>query len=106
MIKQITKQDFDQIKTDGRPKVIDFYEPLCAQCRALHPILDRLATEYEEQIDFYKNDLAVEDDALYEDFKVAALPTLVFIDKDGNEVKRTTGMKPRNTIVDILQTIN
>lgn len=106
MIKQITKQDFEQLKSNGVAKVIDFYEPLCSQCRALYPILDKLSTEYEGKIEFYKNDLAVEDDTLYEDFKVSALPTLVFLDKDGNEVQRTTGMKPRNIIEEILQTLN
>ena len=40
-----------------KPCVVDFHAPWCVYCKALSPVLDQLAEEYDGKIDFYKVDV-------------------------------------------------
>lgn len=74
-------------------KMIDFYADWCGPCKALSPILDKLAENYP-QIDLVKVD--VEDDnnvELSSSYNVVGLPTII-VEVGENVVKRITGAKP------------
>lgn len=74
-------------------KVIDFYADWCGPCKALSPILDKLAAEYP-QIDLVKID--VEDSSNEElslQYSVLSIPKVV-VEIDGKVVKTFTGAKP------------
>ena len=40
-----------------KPCLVDFHAPWCVYCKALSPILDQLAVEYDGKIDIYKVDV-------------------------------------------------
>ena len=41
----------------NKPCLVDFHAPWCVYCKALSPILDQLAKEYEGKLDIYKVDV-------------------------------------------------
>lgn len=59
------------------PIIIDFYATWCPPCKALAPLLEELAEEYEGQLHIYKVDVDQEEEltALY---NVRTVPTLLF----------------------------
>lgn len=59
------------------PVIVDFYATWCPPCKALAPLLEQLAEEYQGKIQIYKVDIDQEEEltALY---NVRTVPTLLF----------------------------
>ncbi len=63
------------------PAIVDFYATWCRPCKALSPVLDELAKEYEGKIIIYKVDVDKEPE-LSNVFGISSIPTLLFIPLD------------------------
>ena len=109
-VKQLNKQEFttkvaDIEKSKGewkflgeRPAVIDFFATWCGPCKALAPVLDELAADYQykDRIDFYKVDIDQEQE-LAAVFGVRSVPTLLFIPLSGMPQMMTGDSMPRRS---------
>ena len=78
--------------TGVMPVVIDFYATWCGPCKALAPHIERLAQEYEGRIKVLKVDVD-KNEALAAQADIRTIPTLFFIDMDGN-IRRSVGGMP------------
>ncbi|MDD2525439.1 MAG: thioredoxin [Bacteroidales bacterium] len=65
-----------------KPAVIDFYATWCGPCKAVAPILEELAGEYEGKVIIYKVDVDKEP-ALAAAFGIQSIPTMLFIPVTG-----------------------
>lgn len=65
-----------------KPAIIDFYASWCGPCKTLAPILEELAAEYGDQIVIYKINTDKEPETA-QAFGISALPTLLFVPKNG-----------------------
>jgi len=74
----------------GVPTVIDFYATWCGPCKNIAPLFDMLKGEYSSKINFVSVDVD-QDVALAEKYGIAAMPTFVFLDAEGNEIDRIVG---------------
>ena len=81
----------------GKPTVIDLGARTCIPCKKMAPILESLSAEYRSKasvlfIDVHENDAAAQK------FRIQMIPTQIFFDARGKEVKRHIGFMDRAEI--------
>jgi len=96
----ITDSNFEQTLKDNRFALVDFWATWCGPCRALAPIIEELAQEYQGNVLVAKLDVD-ESPHSAEKFNVYSIPTLIVF-KDGQEVDRLVGVCPKTHITEAL----
>ena len=90
----VTDSDFDRrVLEADKPVVVDFWATWCKPCVMVAPILDELAEEYNERINFVKVDVD-ENPKIAARYGVMSIPAL-FIFKDGEPVTHLIGFRPK-----------
>jgi thioredoxin 1 len=79
------------------PKLIDLGSKSCIPCKKMAPILDSLREEYKGRAEIIFIDTR-EDRKAASEYKIAFIPTQVFIDTTGKEVFRHVGFFPADSI--------
>ena len=79
-----------------KPCIVDFYATWCGPCKALAPVLEELAKEYDGKIYIYKVDVDKEEE-LAATFGIRSIPTLLWIPKDGKPTV-TQGAMPKTDL--------
>ena len=100
---EITTQNYDEIISQGKPVLVDFWATWCGPCKRLGPIIEELAQENEGKAVIGKCDIE-ENDELTEKFGIMNVPTVVFL-KDGKEVDRVVGLAMKNIYQDKLNAL-
>ena len=88
-----------EVLQSDRPVVADFYADWCGPCKMLRPILEEISDDRQDVKVVSIN--IDEEDELAEQFDVSAIPCVVLI-KDGMEVDRSVGLKPREALEELL----
>lgn len=85
-----------------KPCIVDFFATWCGPCKALSPVLDSIAKEYDGKLVVYKIDVNQEED-LAAAFGVRSIPTLLFIPMTGKPTI-TNGSMGYNELKKIIDT--
>ena len=103
-IIQVSDADFDEkvLKSDI-PVLVDFWAAWCGPCRAIAPVIDQLAEEYEGKVKIAKMNVD-ENPATPGKFGIRAIPTLILF-KDGNVVEQITGAVGKTVIENALSKV-
>lgn len=94
---EFTDENIKEIIATGKPVMVDFWATWCGPCRAMAPIVDELAGEYEDRVVIGKYNC--DDNADFaSDNRVMALPTFLFF-KNGEKTSiRLTGSQTADTL--------
>lgn len=82
------------------PVVVDFWAPWCSPCKAVAPILDKLAKEYSGKVLIAKVNTD-ENPEWAQKYKVQGIPTMLFV-YDGKIVHRQMGALPEPTLRNVV----
>lgn len=96
----LTDETFQQTVADGTVVLVDFWAAWCGPCRAIAPIMDELAGEYEGRAKIAKVDVDNNQRTALE-YGIRSIPALLIF-KGGKVVDTIVGAVPKNYITDRL----
>lgn len=84
--------------SSGRPTVADFGARTCIPCKKMAPILEELSRELKGKANVTFTDVWATT-GLAQDYRVQMIPTQIFFDAKGKEVKRHMGFMSKPDIL-------
>lgn len=94
MVKEINAEQFDDAVKSGTT-VVDFWAPWCGPCKMMAPVFEELDSELSD-VNFTKINVD-ENQEVAQKFGVQGIPTLIIF-KDGKEIHRLVGFKPKDAL--------
>jgi len=101
-VVELTDDSFDSdVLQSKTPVLVDFWASWCAPCKAISPVVDGLAAEYDGKVKVAKLNVD-ENPATPGQYGVRGIPTLILF-KDGKVVDQVVGAVPKNQLEGLIK---
>lgn len=91
--------DTDVVNSDGLV-LVDFWAAWCGPCKAIAPVLEELAEDYQGRVKIVKVDVDANPQSAAR-FGIRSIPTL-FVFKNGERVETVVGGRPKSELAALL----
>ena len=88
----------DEVLKSQIPVFVDFWAEWCGPCRAVAPVLESLAEDFDGKVKIVKINVDQENE-LANKYNVSAIPSLIIL-KDGKEIDRIVGGATKEVYAD------
>lgn len=85
------------------PSIVDFYADWCGPCKALSPVLEELAKEYDGKVNIYKINTE-EERELASAFGISSIPSILFIPVEGSP-QMAQGALPKQNLKEAIKNV-
>ncbi|MDR3118450.1 MAG: thioredoxin [Mediterranea sp.] len=103
MALEITDSNNLNYLNGDKPVVIDFWAPWCGPCKAIGPVIEELAHEYEDQAVIGKCNVDENTD-LPAQYGIRSIPTIIFF-KNGEVVDKQVGAATKSALADKIKAL-
>ena len=103
MVVEVTDDNFAEFRQSNLPILLDIGATWCGPCKALAPIVEEIAAEYEGRAVVGKVDVD-EAPGIASEFRVRNVPTVLFI-KNGAAVDKSVGLVAKATLTEKLNAL-
>jgi len=100
-ITTVDQSSFDKIVLESsKPVLVDFWAPWCGPCRAVAPIVEELAKDYDGKVEFARLNV---DEAPFvaSKYSIMSIPTIMVF-KDGKPIEHVIGFRPKGQFKKLL----
>ena len=91
-----SNKEFNDLVQSGKPFVLDFYADWCGPCQVLLPVVEKLSTEFKDQVEILKVNID-EQRELAAKFKVKSIPSIFFL-KENKVYDRVNGVASESAL--------
>ncbi len=111
LIMSKNSNDFSAIaKEKNMPSLLTFTSTMCMDCQKMKGVLKEIQPSYQDRINFISINATEKDRKVQNYIKkhnVVLVPTMVFLDENGNEVNKIEGYIPKEELIkEIEEVIN
>jgi thioredoxin 1 len=93
----------DEVIGSSAPVLVDFWAEWCQPCKALGPVIDAIADDYEGRVKVGKVDID-SNQAMTVKFNITSIPTVVIF-QDGEIKERFVGSRSKEDFAEALDRI-
>jgi len=99
-VSTLTQEKTDAVKVT----FVELGSVGCIPCQQMQPIMKEIEEEYKGQVKVVFHDVKTAEGKPYiKEFNIRAIPTQVFLDKDGNEYFRHLGFFAKDELIKVLK---
>ena len=103
-ITTVDQNNFQKIVLESqKPVLVDFWAPWCGPCRAVAPIVEELARDYNGQAEFAKVNVD-ESPTVASNYGIMSIPTIIIF-KGGKPTEQVIGYKSKNDLKKLLDAV-
>jgi thioredoxin 1 len=98
MANEFTDANFkEEVLNSDKLSVIDFWAEWCGPCRAIGPVIEELAKEYDGKVNIGKVNVD-HNPQISMDYGITSIPAILFV-KGGQVVDKLVGAQPKANFV-------
>ena len=103
-VNEFTDANFEDDVTKSKiPVLVDFWATWCGPCKAIAPLIEEIAEQYDGKVKVGKLDVDQNQNSAMK-YGVRSIPTLLIM-KDGKVINQIVGSVPKAEITDKLESI-